>query len=216
MTLRHDMRPGARAVIAALASALLAAGCASFDGLAPKSQRADPASLAAKASLAEVKPSAVWPAANWWQRFGDPQLDALIEEALAGNPGIASARARIDRARALAASAGAALAPQGNAGVNVARQRYSSNGIFPPPIAGSWHTQTDLAATFSYELDLWGRNRAAYDAALGQARAAEVDAYAVRLLLAASIARAYAQLARSFEQLDLARDTLAQLRASCA
>ena len=213
MTRTHDMRLGARAALAALASALLAAGCASFDGLAPQSRRADPASLAAKASLAEVKPSAVWPAANWWQRFGDPQLDALIAEALAGNPGIASARTRIERAQALAASAGAALAPQGNAGVNVARQRYSSNGIFPPPIAGSWHTQTDLAATFSYELDLWGRNRAAYDAALGQARAAEVDAYAVRLLLASIIARAYAQLARSFEQLDLARETLAQRQA---
>ena len=213
MTRAYAMRPGARAATAALASALLAAGCVSFDGLAPQSRRADPASLAAKASLAQVIPAAVWPAANWWQRFGDPQLDALIEEALAGNPGIAGARARIERARALAAGAGAALAPQGNAGVNVTRQRYSSNGIFPPPIAGSWHTQTDLAATFSYELDLWGRNRAAYDAALGQVRAAEVDAYAVRLLLASSIARAYAQLARSFEQLDLARDTLAQRQA---
>ena len=203
----------ARAALAPLLAALLAAGCASFDGLAPKAQRTGAASLQAKATLADVQPSAAWPAANWWQGFGDAQLDALIEEALAGNPGIGSARARIDRARALAAAAGAALAPQGNAGLNVTRQRYSSNGIFPPPIAGSWHTQTDLAATFSYELDLWGRNRAGYDAALGQARAAEVDAYAVRLLLASSVARAYAELSRSFELLDLARDTLKQREA---
>ena len=73
-----------------------------------------------------------------------------------------------------------------------------------PRIGGSWYTQTDLAATFSYELEFWGRNRAAYDAALGQVKAAEVDAYAVRLLLASSVARAYAQLGRSFEDASAA------------
>ena len=202
------------ALAALVGTALLAAGCASFDGLAPKARRTDAATLATRASLADAKlTAATWPAADWWRRFGDPQLDALIDEALAGNPGMTSARARIDRALALAANYGAALAPQANAGVNVVRQRYSSNGVFPPPIAGAWYTQTDLAATFSYEFDLWGRNRAAYDAALGQARAAEVDASAVRLLLAASVARSYAQLADSFEQLDLARTALAQRRA---
>ncbi len=208
------IRPRLHAAITALAAALLAAGCASFGGLAPKAVRADAAELSAGKSLAEATVSAAaWPAANWWQGFGDPQLDALIAEALAGNPGMGSARARIDRALALASSSGAALAPQANAGVNLTRQRYSSNGIFPPPIAGSWHTQTDLAATFGYELDLWGRNRAAYDAALGQARAAEVDTYAVRLLLAAGVARAYAQLGRSFDQLDLAQASLKQRQA---
>ena len=205
------IRPPLHAAISTLTAALLAAGCASFDGLATKAVRTDAAELSADKSLAEANVSAAaWPAANWWQRFGDPQLDALIAEALAGNPGVGAARARIDRAVALAAISGAALAPQANAGVNVTRQRYSSNGIFPPPIAGSWHTQTDLAATFGYELDLWGRNRAAYDATLGQARAAEVDAYALHLLLAASVARAYAELARSFEQLELAQAALKQ------
>jgi len=203
-----------RAALAALAAALLAAGCASFDGLATKALRIDPATLEASRALSGAPLSAAgWPAANWWQRFGDPQLDALIGEALAGNPGMGSAHARIDRARALAAGYGAALAPQANAGANVTRQRYSGNGIFPPPIAGSWHTQTDIAATFGYELDLWGRNRAAYDAALGQARAAEVDAYAARLLLAAGVARAYAQLSRSFDQIELARAALKQRQA---
>ncbi len=210
----HMVQPRLRAPLAALLAALLAAGCASFDGLAPKAVRADADALAASRALADEKLSpAAWPAAAWWQRFGDPQLDALIEEALAGNPGMASARARIDKAVALAASSGAALAPQASAGADITRQHYSANGIFPPPIADSWHTQTQLALSFGYELDLWGRNRAAYDAALGQVKAAQVDAYAVRLLLAASVARAYAQLGRSFEQLDLAKTTLAQRQA---
>ncbi|MBE0623123.1 MAG: efflux transporter outer membrane subunit, partial [Burkholderiales bacterium] len=208
--MRPQLHAPIASAVAAIAAALLAAGCANYDGLATKAVPADAAALAASATLSAATVSAAWPAANWWQRFGDPQLDALIAEALAGNPGMGSARARVDRALALAASAGAARFPQASAGASVTRQRYSSNGIFPPPIAGSWHTQTDLAASFGYEFDLWGRNRAAYEAALGQTRAAEVDAYAVRLLLAANVARAYVQLGRSFEQLQLARDTLAQ------
>lgn len=214
---RH--RPGmvlasVRVALAALLGAVLAGGCANFKGLAPRAARTDAAALAASRALADAKLSpAAWPTAAWWQRFGDPQLDALITEALAGNPGVASARSRIDRAAALAASFGAALAPQGSAGADVTRQHYSANGIYPPPLAGSWRTQAQLAASFSYEFDLWGRNRAAYDAALGQVRAAEVAAYAVKLLLACSVARAYAQLGRSFEQLDLAQAMLAQRQA---
>jgi len=212
---RTPMSPDrACATLAALAGALLAGGCASFDGLVHRAVATDPAALAADRSFAGAKRSpAAWPTAAWWQGFGDAQLDALIQEALAGNPGTGSARARIDRAVALAAASGAALAPQAAAGADLTRQHYSAHGIFPPPLAGSWRTQTQLAASFSYEFDLWGRNRAAYDAALGQVRAAEVDAYAARLLLAASVARAYAQLGRSFELLDLAQAMLAQRQA---
>jgi NodT family efflux transporter outer membrane factor (OMF) lipoprotein len=211
---RNTMLTSCRAPLAALLGAMLAGGCASFDGLAPQAVGSDAARLAASRSLAGARLSAAaWPTAAWWQRFGDPQLDALIGAALAGNPGMGSARARIEKAAALAAGSGAALAPQAGAGADVTRQHFSANGIFPPPLAGSWHTQTQLAASFSYEFDLWGHNRAAYDAALGQVRAAEVDAYAVRLLLASSVARAYAQLGRSFEQLDLAQATLVQRQA---
>jgi NodT family efflux transporter outer membrane factor (OMF) lipoprotein len=195
-------------------AAVLAAACASFDGLAPKAVQADAAALAASRSLAGARLSpAAWPSSAWWQRFGDPQLDALIAEALAGSPGMGSAQARIDKALALAAISGAALAPQASASADITRQHFSANGILPPPLADAWHTQTQLAASFSYEFDLWGRNRAVYDAALGQVRAAEVDAYAVRLMLASSVARAYAQLERSFDLLDLAYTTLAQRQA---
>src|SRR5207247_13000 len=96
------------------------------------------------------------------------------------------------------------------ASADVTRQRYSANGIFPPPIAGSTHTQTQLALNFSYDLDLWGRNRALYDAAVGQVRAAEVDLFAARLLVSTSVAHAYLQLGRAFDQLELAQKTLEQ------
>ncbi len=209
----HALRPSClRALFALLAA--LAAGCANYQGLAPKARLADAASLAANQTLEPEKVSpASWPQSSWWTRFGDPQLDALIEEGLAGNPGIAAARARIDKASAVAANAGAALAPQGSAGADLTRQHLTAHSIFPPPIANSWFTQTQIAANLSYEFDLWGRNRAAYEAALGGVKAAEVDAYAMRLLLSANVARAYIELGRSFEQLDLAKKTLAQRQA---
>ena len=214
LTRRNMVHCSLRVRLACLLAAMLSAACASFDGLAPKSVPADASALAASRSLAGARLSpAAWPTAAWWQRFGDPQLDALIAEALAASPGMGSARARIDKAVALAAGSGAALAPQVGVGADITRQHFSANGIFPPPLADSWHTLTLLAANFSYEFDLWGRNRAAYDAELGRVRAAEVDAYAVRLMLASSVARAYAQLGRSFEQLDLAQATLAQRQA---
>jgi NodT family efflux transporter outer membrane factor (OMF) lipoprotein len=196
---------------AAPAAAMLLAACASTGGLQPRSAAIDPASLNASRTLADARlDSAAWPAADWWKRFGDPQLDALVDEALAGNPSVGAARARLDRATAFAVAAGAPLKPQVSAAAEFGRQRYSGTGIFPPPIGGSYYTQSQLALQFSYELDFWGKNRAAYDAALGQARAAEVDAFAARLLLSAAVAHAYAQLGHAFEQLDVAQATLAQ------
>jgi NodT family efflux transporter outer membrane factor (OMF) lipoprotein len=199
---------------AAAAASLLLAACASTGGLAPRSATIDPASLQANRSLAGAPLArAEWPAADWWKRFGDAQLNALVDEALANNPSMGAARARLDRAAALAGVAGAPLTPHVSAGADLNRQRFSGTGIFPPPIGGSWYTQSQLALQFSYELDFWGKNRATYDAALGQARAAEVDGFAARLLLSAAVAHAYAQLGHAFDQLDVAQATLAQRQA---
>jgi NodT family efflux transporter outer membrane factor (OMF) lipoprotein len=196
---------------APLAAALLVAACASTGGLAPRSKPGDASSIEARQSLegAPLSP-ANWPEADWWTRFGDPQLNGLVGEALSGSPTIGIARARLDRAAALAVVAGAPLVPQINAGFDVNRQRYSANGIFPAPIGGNWFTQSQLALEFGYEFDFWGKNRAAYDAALGQVRAAEVDAFASKLLLSAAVAHTYAQLGHAFDQLDVARAVLKQ------
>src|SRR5258706_7106351 len=191
-----------------LLPALLLAACASTGGLAPRAATLAPASLQASRSLsgARLKP-ADWPAADWWKRFGDAQLDALVDEALAGNPSMGAARARFDRAAALAGAAGAPLTPHVSAGADLNRQRFSGTGIFPPPIGGAWYTQSQLALQFSYELDFWGKNRAAYDAALGQVRAAEIDAFAAKLLLSAAVPPPYAELGHAFQQLHAAPAT---------
>jgi len=187
--------------------ALLAA-CADPGGIVHRSVMVDPASLEAQRSLPDEATAAAWPELDWWRRFGDPQLDALVEEGLAGSPSIRLARSRVDQALAAAQVTRAAGQPQLGAGGEVTRQRFSGNAIFPPPIGGSTFTTTQVALNARYELDLWGKHRSAYEAALGRSRAAEVDAFTARLVLSAALAGAYVQLARGYEQLDLAHRQL--------
>jgi NodT family efflux transporter outer membrane factor (OMF) lipoprotein len=195
--------------LAAASVALLLAACATPGGTGPRARIAEPAGLEAGRTLAGAPVSpAVWPRADWWKGLADPQLDALVEEALADGPSLRIAQARLDRARGLARVAGATRFPQLGAGADVSRQRFSENGIFPPPIGGSSFTQYQLAANLGWDLDPWGRNRALYESALGQARAAEIDAFAARLVVSAGVAHAYVHLQRTFEQLDLARRAL--------
>ncbi len=190
---------------------LLIAGCASSDGLVTHSKPVDALQLKTADSLAAVPiaPGA-WPAEEWWKTLGDPQLDALIAEALAASPTVRLARTRVDRAVALAEAAGAALAPQASLDAGTSRQRLSANGIYPRPLAGSWIWQNQALLNFSYDFDFWGRNEAAHAAALGQVKAAEADAHAAALVLSSAVALAYVQLARTYDLLDLARDLLAQ------
>jgi NodT family efflux transporter outer membrane factor (OMF) lipoprotein len=197
--------------IAAIPIVLLIAGCASSDGLTTRSAPVDAMQLKTAASLAAVPVApGAWPSEEWWKALGDPQLDALIAEALAASPSVRLARARVDSAVALAEAAGAALAPQASVEAGASRQRISANGIYPKPLAGSWIWQNQAQLNFSYDFDFWGRNAAAHAAALGQAKAAEADVRAAALVLSSAVALSYVQLARSFDQLDLARDLLAQ------
>ena len=75
-----------------LALLLALAGCASFRGVDHRSAPVDPATLEAAKTL-EGQDTAAWPELDWWKRFGDPQLDALVAEGLAGSPNIRLARA---------------------------------------------------------------------------------------------------------------------------
>ena len=190
---------------------VLVAGCASTGGLAPQASLAKPDDLATQHSLADAHVSLdAWPSANWWKAFGDPQLDGLIDEALASSPTLRIAAARTRKAVADAGVAKAPLFPQVDADFAATRERFSEHGLVPPPFAGTWDTQYQLQASLGWELDFWGKNRAAYESAVGAAKAAEVDAAAARLALAVDIAQTYTQLQRAYEQRDIAQTTLAR------
>ncbi len=198
-------------VLQSVLMALVATGCAGLRGLQPRRRLVSPAELKAGRTLAKapVAPSA-WPGEAWWARFKDVQLDRLEHEALASNPSLDAAQARVEKAVALAGVARAAGRPGVDAALQSTRQRYSENDIVPRPPAGQWETANGLAFDFRYELDFWHKNRAALAAALSRVEAARVDAFEARLVLSVAVARGYVQLARLYEQLDVAQATLDQ------
>ncbi|MBU6261188.1 MAG: efflux transporter outer membrane subunit, partial [Burkholderiales bacterium] len=146
----------------------------------------------------------------WWRGFGDPALDALVERALADQPGLKVAAARVERARAAVGLARSADGPHLDASASVDRERLSGTAIYPPPLGGTLMTLPEVKLGGDWEFDFFGRNRAAIAAALGQVRAAEADRAAARNLLAAGVAHGYLQLARLVEQREVARAALRQ------
>src|SRR5690606_8422433 len=105
---------------ALLPLALVLAGCASTGGIAPTATLQTPAQAGAVA-----REDTPWPEARWWTAWGDPQLDALIDRALAEQPGLAAVQARIVQAEANVDAAGAARRPQVNAAVDLTGQRFT-------------------------------------------------------------------------------------------
>nr|WP_231402602.1 efflux transporter outer membrane subunit [Caenimonas aquaedulcis] len=190
----------------ALAAALFLAGCANMSGIEPQSKLRDAASV----GLSGTAMASAVPAAEWWRDFGDEQLNQLIALALKDNPTLKTAQARLARAQAVSEVAESSKLPQLNGSFDATRQKYSANGLYPPPIAGSINNSGTLQLNASWELDFFGKNQAALDAALGTARAAQADADAARVLLASNVARSYFQLARTNDQLTVAKRTLAQ------
>ncbi|MVW80482.1 efflux transporter outer membrane subunit [Bordetella sp. 02P26C-1] len=177
-----------------LALVLALAGCAQMDEAAAPLSRLDGAQLGLQASAVE------WPQQQWWHRYADPQLDALVDEALARNPSMTSAQARLAQANAAVRGARAPLMPAVDANYALTREHLSKHYIYQPPMAGSVSSDTRLALDFSYELDFWGKNRARLDAAISQSAAAEADTHAARNLLSRAVVRSYLNLQNAFAQ----------------
>lgn len=201
------VQPTLHRALALLAMTLSLAGCASFSGIEAQFKQMLPTRVGA--SDAPLSP-AIWPKTDWWLAYDDPVLNELIAKALADNPNLQAAEARLSRARANADSAEAARWPRLDLDIDSMRHRFSENADIPPPLAGEKATLSHARLNGSWEIDFFGRNRAALDAALGQARAAEADAQAARILLASDLARRYFRLAALLEQRRIAENTLKQ------
>lgn len=151
-------------------------------------------------------------AAHWWQSWGDARLQGLIAQALREHPGMAQAQARVQRMQALAGVTDAARLPQAELSAEQVRQRYSKHGILPTPFAGHIWSNNTLQVGLGWTPDLWGEQRNALAAALGQARAAEADAAVAAQLLGTQILRGSIALARLLAQSE-ASAQLIQVRA---
>lgn len=196
-----------RGVFVIVACVALLAGCASTGGLHPDVTPVAPASLHASHSLAGIeRGAAAWPQTDWWKAAGDAQLDKLVAEALSDNPDMALVDARVRAALAVANATNAQRKPTLNGGASVAGARVPP--ILPPIANGHFGAIRFGYLSFKWDLDLWGGKRAAWQAAVGKARAAEVDAQAARLKLSANVVQAYFDLAGAYAQAKFARDEL--------
>ncbi|MCX4065576.1 efflux transporter outer membrane subunit [Pseudomonas sp. S1Bt30] len=192
--------------------AMSMAGCANYSGLDTQGRRLDANTLHTEKSLSGVTlSSAAWPSADWWKSLGDPQLDGLINEALQNSPDMQVASARAHQAEAAAYAADAARMPTLDASAGVSRSRLAKDQD-PRGQGDAYSTVRNIGASFNYTFDLWGGQRAAWEAALGQARAAQVDQQAARLTLAADVAKAYSDLGQAHIVSDLAEEDLKRTR----
>ncbi len=125
---------------------------------------------------------------KWWQSFKDPQLEALIEEALGNNFTIRSAWDRLRQAEETAVQAGASLLPTVQYTADAARTRRE--------VANQTAYTTDYSVGImaSYEADLWGRIRSVRQAALLDANAARDDLFAAAVSLSAAAAQTWYRL----------------------
>jgi len=154
---------------------------------------------------------------DWWLMFGDAQLNALQAQALQASPTLATAAARVERARAVFGATRADQLPRVDVGANAGGLRTSAKATTTPVLNGravAFEGESfGLSASIGWELDLWGRVKRQREAAQAQLDASTLDAAAARVALTADVAAAYWQwraLADEAAALQRLRDSRAK------
>lgn len=146
--------------------------------------------------LREVQPRDHIARGDWWSVYGDAKLDKLIREASSANQDLRVAVFRFDQARATARIARSNFFPTGSVGAAVTHQSYSGNTAVPFDPNGrifrGWNY--DVPLDISYEIDLWGRVRLSYDAALNDTASTAATMQSVLLSVQAEVAQNYFRL----------------------
>ncbi|BAI98624.1 membrane protein [Sphingobium sp. TA15] len=202
---------------AILALLALAACTAGPDYHGPEAAR--PVSPAAQFARAPTDASAQAPAsAAWWTALGDPVLDALESRALAANPGVAVAEARVRQARASLRTERANALPNVNAsalyvhatvpGVDLGSSEEDSSEGGDSQSLNFYNLGFDA----SWEVDLWGGRRRGMEAARAEVEAAQANVADAQVSLTAEIAQAYVNLRDRQQRIALAQQAAARQR----
>ena len=144
--------------------------------------------------------------ARWWQAFGDPVLDQLVDESLRNNRDLVQAAARVDQFLGTLRSTRSQLYPQIGYNGAVSRNRASENNGFAPP-GDRNYSLYEAALGASWQIDLFGRVRRQAEAAQAQVYASEQGRRGVVLSVVSATATAYIGLRALDRQLEIARAT---------
>jgi len=196
--------------------ALLLAGCtAGPDYVRP--EVATPPAWKLEAPWRAGAPDDAAPKGPWWQRFGDPRLDALQQQAIAQSPTLVLAAARLEQARAFVRTASASQGRNANIAARATRQHISANRPLTHYGSDNFSTvQNDFVPLLvvSYELDLAGRVRRSVESAEASADQSAADLENARLLLGTDLATAYFNLRATDIELDVLARSIALQRRS--
>jgi NodT family efflux transporter outer membrane factor (OMF) lipoprotein len=191
-----------------IVSLLILAGCSAPANIHPHNQIADQNLIEQSASLKnDLFSVADWPAQKWWKRLGDSQLDTLIAEAMEHSPDIQLASANLVRASSMVMAADSQFEPNAAITASVARARLSRSEDYSFE-GNRFGEMRNLGVNFSYSFDLWGGERAAWEASVNNQKAAEIDHQATEVALSTGIVRTYIQLANAYALQDLADKNL--------
>ncbi|MEM5317119.1 MdtP family multidrug efflux transporter outer membrane subunit [Paraburkholderia sp. JHI869] len=156
-----------------------------------------------------------WPAARWWTQYNDPQLDALIDQALSTAPTMHIARTRVSQARSDVELVSAGSSLQVTAIALLDRTHVSANGFLGPfaenipaeGLTGPWYTTGLVGLGASLNIDIWGKQRAQVAAALGVNNARIAETSAVELEISADVAQLYYGIQTTYALIDLLKQS---------
>jgi outer membrane protein, multidrug efflux system len=199
-----------RRAVHAIAVAALAAGCA----VGPDYHRPSaevPPSWQPEAPWHEAAPGDTALKGDWWELFQDPQLNPLVEKALAGNQNLQVAAARLQQAQAQVTIARSALFPAVELSGSASRAKDSANrplAAYSQPNQSTVQNDFLLGPSVNYELDLFGRVRREVEGARASAQQAEADFENTRLILMATLVSDYYSLREIDAEMAVVRRSL--------
>nr|WP_238437452.1 efflux transporter outer membrane subunit [Pseudomonas chlororaphis] len=193
------------------ALSLAISGCIGTGGIAPQGKALPANTLATDEAIQSAARDARWPAAQWWQAYGDAQLNHWVTLAVQGSPSMAMAAARVRQARAMAGIAESAESLQIKGDATLKRHNWPTDQFYGPgELANSTTWDNNAALGFSYALDLWGRESNASERAVDLAHMSAAEARLAQLELQNNVVRAYIQLSLQYAQRDIVLATLKQ------
>jgi NodT family efflux transporter outer membrane factor (OMF) lipoprotein len=201
--------------VGALAAAAMLAACAT---VGPNFKAPDAPAAAGYAmrgdslpAIARLTPDART-AGPWWLALGSPALNAVMDQALAGNQTVAAADADLERARAEAGVARGALDPRLDLASNVARERINFQTFGFPDIPNPTLNVYNIGGTVSYDLDLFGGGRRALESARAAAESERWRADAAYMTLTGDVALQAVRIAGLRAEIDAIGEIVADDR----